>query len=259
MRKGILFLAGSFVLVVSIVPASASALLAYPDTPALSDSQGTVVGNTTESAPGFGSQSWQATGAKTNFYVTPQDLFGTSNVTVGQVASMSYWSNTTNSPGTANWNLYIYTVPDGSSSNSQSWYKSRLIATPAAGAPGWDQWTTETGATAPATAIDFSDPDRNAGNYATNITWGNITSGTVTWASSGTARDYSNETVKYFSLQTDSGAHSFTGLLDGFQVSLTSGATGSVNFEAAPEPGTWALMLGAGLVGLGFVRRRPTR
>jgi hypothetical protein len=64
----------------------------------------------------------------------------------------------------------------------------------------------------------------------------------------------------YFSLQTDSGATAFRGLLDGLQITLKSGMAGSVNFEAAPEatpePSTLALTALAILGGAGLLRRK---
>jgi hypothetical protein len=228
-------------------PAAATSLTVYPNTGDLADTQGSVIGNSTASAPGFGSSSWQATGVKSNFYVTPEDLFGHS-VTVDQVASMSYWTDQF-SGFESNWGLYLYTAPTASD-NSASWYKSRLVATPVASGPGWVDWTTAT--------LDFSDPSRNNGTYTTNITWADITGGPVTWTSSNTSRDYGNETVEYFSLQTNSGATSFTGLLDGLGITLTDGESSSVNFEATsatPEPATF-LLIGCALAGIAVHRRR---
>jgi hypothetical protein len=57
---------------------------------------------------------------------------------------------------------------------------------------------------------------------------------------------HSNETILYFSLQTNSVAPAFTSYLDGFSVTLKSGASASVNFEpnpvTTPEPSTFALL-----------------
>jgi hypothetical protein len=250
-------------LALSVGAVSAGTITVFPDTPDLSDTAGTVVGNAA-AAPGFGSGSWQATQhnpykvapeeQKSNYYVTPQELFGAGAVvTVGQVLSMSYWTDQLNSPGNSNWNLYIYTVPTGTD-DSAGWYKSRLVAiAPKGDADGWDQWSTG--------SLDFSDPSRNNSNYTTSITWANITSGPVTWANGvpGNSRNYSTEIVEYFSLQTDSGATTFRGLVDGLQVNLGGGVTGSVDFEAAettPEPATLGLTALAIFGGIGLVRRR---
>lgn len=261
-------LVASFILLgLAVGPVSAATLTVFPDTPDLGDTAGTVVGNAA-AAPGFGSGSWQATqhnpnsvapaDQKSNYYVTPQELFGADAVvTIGDVLSMSYWTDQLNSTGNSNWALYIYTAPT-SSDNSTSWYKSRLVATPAAGdADQWDQWTTG--------SLDFSDPSRDGQNYTTSITWADITGGPVTWANGlpGNSRDYTSETVEYFSLQTDSGATTFSGLVDGLQIDLKNGMTGSVDFEAAPdttpEPATLGLTAFVIFGGIGLLRRRVAR
>jgi hypothetical protein len=260
MRISKLALALILPLGLSVGRVSAATLTVFPDTPALTDTAGTVVGNTA-AAPGFGSGSWQATqhnpnsvkpeDQKSNYYVTPQELFGSGVVvTIGDVLSMSYWTNQFNSAGNSNWGLYIYTAPS-SGDNSTSWYKSRLVATPGKGdADQWDQWTTA--------SLNFSDPSRNGQAYTTSITWADITGHPVTWANGlpGNSRDYSSETVEYFSLQTDSGATAFRGLVDGLQINLKNGMTGSVDFEAAPEPATLGLTALVVVAGIGFLRRR---
>jgi hypothetical protein len=229
----------------SALPASAGIINVYPDTPRLGDTPGSVIGNTTESASGFGDGSWQATGVKSNFYITPQDLFG-HDVLVKDVASMSYWTNQFNSPGNSNWSLYLYTANSGLG-DAAGWFRSRLFAAPGAGAPGWEQWTTAT--------LGFVDTVRGGGSGTSNLLWSSVTAGTVTLMN-GAQWDYSSERVEYFSLQTDSGAKTFTGLLDGLTVNLQNGETAGVNFEA-PEPGTWSVIaIGFGLIVLSGRYRR---
>jgi PEP-CTERM motif len=224
----------SLILCLWALPASAGIITVYPDTVRLGDTAGSVIGNPTESAPVFGDGSWQATGVKSNFYITPQDLFG-HDVLVKDIASMSYWTNQFNSLGNSNWSLYIYTANSGAG-DAAGWFRSRLFAAPGEGAPGWDQWTTA--------SLDFVDTVRGGGSASSNLLWSSITAGSVTLMN-GSTWDYSNEKIEYFSLQTDSGAKTFTGLVDGLTVNLLDGETASVNFEA-PEPGTWSL-LGIGL------------
>jgi hypothetical protein len=178
---------------------------------------------------------------KSNYYVTPQDLFGHS-VLVKDVLSMSYWTDQFNYSGSANWSLYVYTGNSGAGDVS-SWYRSRLFAVPGSGPSGWDPWTTA--------GLGFVDTSRGGGNTTSNLHWSSITAGTVT-LNNGTSWDYSGETAKFFSLQTDSSATNFTGLVDGLTVTLAGGETASVNFEVVPEPSTWAMFaIGVGLVALG--------
>src|SRR5215831_18957166 len=142
--RHILFaLIGSLLLLCSY-PASAAILEVYPaqsGTPGLADTPGSVQGNSVESAPGFGDGSWAATGVKSNYYATPDQLFGHS-VQVSDVLSMSYWTNQIGFLG-SNWSLYIYTMPTGVG-DSKSWYRSRLFAVPGDGPAGWTDWTTDT-------------------------------------------------------------------------------------------------------------------
>jgi PEP-CTERM motif len=237
------YLLGSAIVALSVIPSTAGVITVDQTTVLLADTQGTVVGNAATSAPGFGDSSWQATGVKSNFYITPQALFGQS-VLVSDISSLTYWTDQNGSVG-SNWNLYIYTAPTGSG-DSASWYHSRLVGIAPDGNPGWNQQSTAT--------LDWSDPSRNNTSYSSPITWLDIEAGSVTWPSSSNSHDYTGETVEYFSLQTDSGANSFQGLLDGLTVTLNSGATESVDYAATPEPATWSL-IGIGLGMAGLLRR----
>jgi hypothetical protein len=217
-----------------------------------------VAGNGSTGAPGFDTSSWQspADGSKSEFYITPTAIFGHS-VTVGDIASMSYW---TNKPGgTSDWTLYIYTAFEGSG-DTGSFYHSRLNAepyitgTPAVDDPDntWVEWSTDGGDTNP---LEFYDVARDGGNFgsigndptlAQLQNFGNAYS----W-SGGSTNNYNSEDVSYFSLQTGSAwAGDFSGLVDGLTITLKNGDTANINLEAAPEPGTWAL---AGFAGLAIL------
>jgi len=235
-------------LAAAAIPAAGSEIDVYPSTPALTDTAGSVAGNTAQFAPGFNSGSWQATGVKSNFYVTPLALFG-HDVLVSDVASMSYWTDQFNYSGSSNWSLYIYTLNSGAG-DSSFWYRSKLFASPGAGLAGWDLWSTTS------TALGFVDTDRGGGAASSSLRWSSIAAGTVT-LNNGSHWNYSGEKVEFFSLQTDSKARTFTGLVDGLTVNLTTGESGAVNFEAVPEPGTWTLLTAA--LGLAAVVGRKRR
>jgi len=239
MRKRSLLLLSGTLVALGALPAIAGVIDVYPNTPALSDTAGSVKGMPGDSAPGFGDGSWQATGVKTNYYVTPEELFGHA-ILISDIASIAYWTKQDGFLG-SNWNLYLYTAPTASD-NSAGWYKSRLVGIAPDGPAGWNQQSTST--------LNWSDPSRNDSNYSSPVTWAAIQAGSVTWPS-GTPRDYRSETVEFFSLQTDSGANSFQGLVDGLRITLTGNESAAVNFET-PEPGSWSLFaIGAVLVCLG--------
>jgi hypothetical protein len=237
MRAKCFFASLGFLITVGVIPAFAGVISVYPDAAGLADTPGSVIGNTTESAPGFGGGSWQATGVKSNFYISPAALFG-HDILIKDVASMSYWTNQANYSGGANWSLYLYTANSGAG-DAATWFRSRLFAFPGAGASGWDLWTTST--------LTFVDTVRGGGSATSSLLWAPITAGPVTLMNGG-AWDYSGETVQNFSVQTDSGARTFTGLVDGFTVTLVDGESASVNFNA-PEAGTWRLFV----IGLALV------
>ncbi len=61
--------------------------------------------------------------------------------------------------------------------------------------------------------------------------------------------------MQWFGLQTDSAARTFTGAVDGLTVTLRDEESGSVDFEAIPEPGAGLLCL-PGLLALVRGRRK---
>ena len=192
-----------------------------------------VTGAWATSAPGFGPSAWQAGGStKAEFYVPAAALFG-HPVKVGDLASVSWWTN--KESGISDWYNLIYTVPQNDSKNTGTWYRSRLNSEPylsgGSYTPGaWKLWSTGD-ADHP---LRYFDALRNGGIYGTytDPLLSGITSGPVTWAN-GTSWDYSGEQILSFSMQTGSGwANGFTGMLDGLTVTLKSGETATVNFEA---------------------------
>lgn len=215
-----------------------------------------VSGNTTTSAPGFGSSSWQQTAnTKGELYIGASSLF-TGNVTVGDIASISYWTNKPGNAGAPDWTLLLYTAKTGTG-DSGTWFKSRLNAEPyftnsTDPANTWHQWSTND----PTNPLLFFDQPRS-GNFGT---YNDPTLAEIQNGQGVGGHDYNSEVISLFSLQTGSAwASGFTGLVDGLTItlkndSLATAIDGSrivnVNLEAVPEPSTLAI---AGLGVLGFL------
>jgi hypothetical protein len=223
--------------------ANGGTLTLYPDSPGVSG----VVGNMTTASPGPNG-SFQADaasgGGKSQIYVDPSLLFGHS-ITIGDIASMSYFTNKGGTGADPDWTLLLYTKPTGSS-DTASWYHARLNSEPyftqsTVASNTWHQWSTND----PTNPLRFYDAARSGtfGTY-TDPTLSQIQSGTISW----TSDSYATQTVELLSFQTGSAwASGFTGLLDGFNITLTDATTGDINFEAVPLPSSaWAgiLLLG---------------
>jgi len=226
-----------------------------------------VSANTSTSAPGFASSSWQQSGnTKAELYIGAGSLF-TGAVKIKDIASISYWTNKPGGAGDPDWTLLLYTAKTATD-NSGTWYKSRLNAepyftqTPTGSDPAntWHQWSSND----PSNALRFYDQPRG-GAYGTYVDpkLAQLQTGPVIWSVSGVSHDYSSEVISTFSLQTGSAwANGFAGLVDGLTITLNddSSATAldgsrtvNINLEAlaaVPEPSTLAI---AGLGALGFL------
>lgn len=218
-------------------------------------------------APGFGTGSFQAAagaGQKSEIYIPVSSIFSGA-VHVGDIASISYWTNKSGTGGDVDWTFLMYTKPTGSD-DSAGWYKSRLNSEPyftsSTVAPNtWHEWSTAPGTN----SMRFYDQPRsgNFGTY-TDPTLAGLTAGPV--LVNGNWRDYRGEELNILSFQTGSAwANGFAGLLDGLTITLNDGSVGIVNFEntltVVPLPGAaWAGISGlVGLAGFGSVRRRRLR
>lgn len=239
-------------------------------TPTSNDgSSGSIVANTTTGAPGFGSSSFQyvnnaAIDPKAELYITPTALFGHA-VQIGDIASVSYWTNKPGASNTVDWGFYMYTALQ-SSGNEGSFYHTRLTSEPIYSNAGpvaantWHQWQSGD----PTAPMRFYDSGRDGGVQGTytDPTLAQITSGSVTWGTNNATVDYTNETVSLFSLQTGSAwSNGFLGLVDGLTITLKDGEIGTADFEAnvaaVPEPTTWAMMI-LGFCGVGFMAYRKS-
>ena len=262
-RVAFLVLAGSAL----ARPVAAGSITLYADAPPPGVTN--IVGNTTTSAPGFPTGSWQGAanspGQKTELYIAPTQLFGHA-VAIGDIQSVSYWTNKGTTAAAPDWTFYFYTAKQASG-NGGSFYHTRLNSepyltnTPFVAANTWHQWSTND----PTHPMRFYDTFRDGGIFGTytDPTLADIQAGPVTWPSTSTTVDYRSEQILAFSIQTGSAwANGFTGLVDGLTITLSNHEVGTVNFEAAavPEPATVLSLSAAGLCALiSYVRRRRAK
>ena len=231
-----------------------------------------VMGNGS-SAPGFGVSSWASdatgVGSKSEIYI-PVNLLFSSAVTIGDISSISYWTNKSGGSGDPDWTFYLYTALQASG-NEASWYHTRLNSepyftnTPAANDPAnaWHQWSTN----ASSNPMRFYDAGRNGGLYGsyTDPTLADLQGGSINWHDyySGYASNtvnYGRENLSLISLQTGSAwGNGFSGLVDGVTMTRKNGDVARVNLEAVPEPSSIVLFVSMiGCVGM-VIRRRQAR
>jgi large repetitive protein len=220
----------------------------YPNTNILNTTPSIGVYN--DAAPGFDGGSFTANGTtKTAIHFTPQQLFGY-DITVGDIASMSYYTKRTIAHGVSfpylNWYLGLLTVADGVDDDTP-WFGRQLNMEPyfssgiSAPANQWVQWSTNAGPN----RLRVFDPYRGQVQlvYGTfqDPFWNSITSGPINWnALSGAYApgiyDYTNETILLFNIATGTAwANGFLGQVDGFRIVLNNGDEATINFEPFPD------------------------
>jgi hypothetical protein len=191
---------------------------------------------------GYGCSSFAATVSESGataaeryrtFRVGLRSLFGR-NVTVGEVAGISYQTKKGTPASAVDWRLTIYTTrEDANPGNNGSFYRSRLQATPNlalnlnAPADQWNGWSTAPGDN----QLQFK--DNRAGFGAEDMAWNEVTAGTVT---RGTETwDWSAEEVMMIdiSLGANSGGGDATSQLDAVLIRLADGTAADINLEGA--------------------------
>lgn len=199
-----------------------------------------VLGVIGDAAPGFAAGSFASDGIlKTDMYFTPEALFGGREVSVGEVARISYYTKTgaTHTVDPRDWYLTIYTKPFAGDLSTPTWYGSRFGSEPYFSASivdpvnTWNLWSSNL---TPNRLRFFEStqgaPGANFGSY-TDPDWATF----IASSSAGTGVHRASQKVLFFSVQTGSAwAAGFTGQLDGLRIELTDGSVATVNFE--PEP-----------------------
>jgi hypothetical protein len=206
------------------IPVKATNLTVYSNGPTDETQPRGVYG---DSAPGFGSSSWEspATG-KSNVYFTPDQLFG-SSMTIADLLDISFYTKRLNSD-INDWFLVIYTT-----GTTHGWYGERLVAetdtsSSFTGSQGvWTRYSLSGG-------LEFYDGTKSSSNTLYDL--------------NGLKTTFGADGIEYISLQTASGvAGEMDSELDGLTVrkklaGSALGTTSTVNFEAAPEPSALVLL-----------------
>jgi len=209
----------------------------------------------TDSAPGWGAGCFEANGtSKSNYYTSPQELFGRDDVKISELESIAYWTkkDTTHAVSAPDWYLLIYTEPYSGSPGS-SWYGNRIHTEPYFSesindpANTWNQWQTDAGKD---NRLRFYD---GSSGYL-----GSYTDGFLEDLTSDP--DLKDQEILYIAVSTGSGwASGFTGRVDGLVIELANGDVGRLNLEPVPEPISM-IFFGTGVVGVfGYVARRKMR
>ena len=222
----------------TLTVATTTNLVVRPGSPTIATNN--VVGVAGDAATGYAGGSFASDGSgKTDIYFTPQLLFGR-DITLGEIASMSYWTKkgTTHAANAADWYIAIYTKKYAGQADTSNWYGARIGSEPYFSASisdpanTWNEWTTGGlsnvlrffESTAGATGANF-------GSYSAPH-WPAFVAGNTLTGPDGGGAPMATQQLLSFSLQTATGwANGFTGQLDGLRIQLTDGSVATVNFE----------------------------
>jgi hypothetical protein len=209
-------------------------LVVTPSSPVFDSNH--VVGVPGDAAPGYPFGSFASDGVdKTDMYFTPESLFFGRTVTLGEVASLSYWTKTgaTHSVDPRDWYLTIYTKRYTGQLGA-SFYGTRIGTEPYFSgniidpANTWNQWTTN----GPNNQLRFFESTYGYFGSYTDPYWPTFITGTSLAGSRGPGVPYATQPILFFSVQTGSAwAAGFTGQLDGFRIVLMDGSVANINFE----------------------------
>ncbi|MGC9455554.1 MAG: PEP-CTERM sorting domain-containing protein [Phycisphaerae bacterium] len=207
--------------------------------------EGTEATPSSDYAPGWEPDSFQAPGAYSKYGFDPETLFGRP-VTIGELQRITYWTkkDTAHTEDAADWFYQMYTDPfDGSPGSS--WYGYRINSEPyfsanlSETAGTWTQWQTDEG-----------QPNRLRFFDSSSGYLGSYTDGFLQDLTSDAT--YANEEIMIIDVGLGTAwAEDFDGHIDGLSIELTTGDMANINF--VPEPATMGLL---GLGGLGILIRR---
>ena len=184
-------------------------------------------------APGYKHGSLMSNGvAKSDWYVTPEALFGGREITIADVAAVSFLTKkgTDHVSNVADWYLNIYTKPFSGDLSTATWYGSRIGTEPylagnVVDLPAqWNLWTSETDGT---NILKFFESTLGYFGSYTDPTWDVLKA-----ANSLSGVPYAGQKILFFSVQTGSAtAAGFTGQVDGLRIELMDGSVANINFE----------------------------
>lgn len=173
-----------------------------------------------------------------------RDLFG-QNVTVGQIAKISYQTKKPAAQTAIDWRISIYTTPGDyatdptnlsqGTGDAAKWYRNRLQNHPAgclnlvAPAYQWNLWSTDAGTNQmlfSANRIDFTGENMSLVDLRGSL----VTRGTSTW-------NFSGEEVMMidFTLGANSGGGTGQSQMDAIQIQLTDGRLANLDLTAGTE------------------------